>query len=57
MKSSSLRFEPAKKLRLVDTKIRHAPEVSVSVSGRLKGRAAGGMADMIRRRLVAPGIF
>src|SRR6201999_3878982 len=45
------------KLRLADTKISHAPEVSVSVSGRLDGRAAGGMADTIRRRLVSPDIF
>jgi glycosyltransferase involved in cell wall biosynthesis len=45
------------KLRLADAKIRHAPEVCVSVSGRLEGRAAGGMADTIRRRLVSPDIF
>jgi GT2 family glycosyltransferase len=40
------------KLRQVDARIRHAPTVSVSVSGRIHGRAAGGMADTIRRRIV-----
>ena len=39
-------------LRRVDARIRHAPEVRVVVSGRIRGRAAGGMADTIRRRLV-----
>ena len=38
-------------LRRVDARIRHAPEVRVSVSGRIHGRAPGGMADTIRRRL------
>jgi hypothetical protein len=41
-------------LRKVDARIRHAPEVRVVVSGRINGRAAGGMADTIRRRLVQP---
>jgi hypothetical protein len=40
-------------LRRVDARIRHAPEVSVIVSGRTIGRAAGGMADTMRRRMVA----
>jgi hypothetical protein len=40
-------------LRRVDARIRHAPEVSVVVSGRTIGRAAGGMADTMRRRMVA----
>jgi glycosyltransferase involved in cell wall biosynthesis len=37
-------------LRRVDARIRHAPEVRVTVSGRIFGRARGGMADTIRRR-------
>jgi hypothetical protein len=39
-------------LRRADARIRHAPEVRVVVSGRIIGRATGGMADTIRRRLV-----
>jgi hypothetical protein len=41
-------------LRCIDARIRHAPEVRVVVSGRIVGRAAGGMADTIRRRIVQP---
>jgi len=44
-------------LRAADLRIRHAPEVRVVVSGRILGRAAGGMADTIRRRLVAPDLW
>jgi len=44
-------------LRRVDASIRHAPECHVTVSGRTEGRAPGGMADTIRRRLSAPDPF
>jgi len=40
------------RLRRVDAAIRHAPEVRVIVSGRIEGRALGGMADTMRRRIV-----
>lgn len=41
-------------LRRTDARIRHAPEITVTVSGRTAGRAEGGMADTIHRRLSAP---
>lgn len=44
-------------LRRVDVRLRHAWDVHVTVSGRIHGRAEGGMADTIRRRLVAPDLF
>jgi hypothetical protein len=44
-------------LRRVDARIRHAPEVRVVVSGRTAGRAAGGMADTILRRLTQPDLL
>jgi GT2 family glycosyltransferase len=43
-----------RRLQLIDARIRHAPDVTVTVSGRIVGRAEGGMADTIRRRLVKP---
>ena len=44
-------------LRRADAKLRHAPEVHVTVSGRIIGRSTGGMADTIRRRLSAADAF
>jgi len=44
-------------LRRVDARIRHSPDVHVTVSGRIHGRAAGGMAETIRRRLTTPDLF
>jgi hypothetical protein len=41
-------------LRRIDARIRHAREVMVTVSGRSVGRAKGGMADTIARRLREP---
>jgi hypothetical protein len=36
----------------MDARIRHDPAIKVTVSGRTVGRAPGGMADAIRRRMV-----
>ena len=43
-------------LRRVDARMRHAPQVHVTVSGRVEGRSPGGMADTIRRRLTQPDL-
>jgi hypothetical protein len=44
-------------LRRVDARIRHAREAVVTVSGPTEGRAVGGMADTIRRRMVCADTF
>ncbi len=38
-------------LQRVDARIRHCPQTLVTVSGRIHGRAKGGMADTMRRRM------
>jgi len=42
------------RFRLADAKIRHAPDIEVPVSGRLNGRAQGGMAESLSRRARQP---
>jgi GT2 family glycosyltransferase len=44
-------------LRRIDAKIRHAPGLKVTVSGRVEGRAEGGMAETIKRRIVQQDEF
>ncbi len=45
------------KLKSIDARVRHDPDISVVVSGRTEGRATGGMADTIRRRVVQQDVF
>jgi GT2 family glycosyltransferase len=45
------------RLRRVDARIRHAPEICVAVSGRLEGRATGGMAAALKRRLARQDVL
>jgi GT2 family glycosyltransferase len=45
------------RLRLIDARVRHDPKIRVVVSGRIEGRAPGGMADTMRRRIVKQDEF
>jgi glycosyltransferase involved in cell wall biosynthesis len=44
-------------LWMMDARVRHDPSVVVTVSGRIVGRAEGGMADAIRRRIIRQDEF
>lgn len=44
-------------LWMIDARVRHDPAIAVTVSGRIVGRAEGGMADAIRRRMVRQDVF
>lgn len=44
-------------LWMMDARVRHDPAIRVTVSGRVVGRAEGGMADAIRRRMVQQDEF
>ena len=44
-------------LWMADARVRHDPVIQVTVSGRVVGRAEGGMADAIRRRMVRQDTF
>ena len=44
-------------LWMMDAKVRHDPDIQVVVSGRIVGRAEGGMADAIRRRMIRQDEF
>ena len=45
------RARTVRSLARIDARVRHDPAVRVTVSGRTMGRAPGGMADTIRRRI------
>jgi hypothetical protein len=47
----------ARALMRMDARVRHDPTITVIVSGRIDGRAPGGMADTIRRRIVQQDEF
>jgi hypothetical protein len=44
-------------LWMMDARVRHDPAIEVVVSGRIVGRAEGGMADAIRRRMIQQDEF
>lgn len=44
-------------LEMIDARVRHAPHIKVSVSGRIDGRAVGGMAATMKRRLGKADMF
>ncbi|HEY0185326.1 MAG TPA: glycosyltransferase, partial [Rhodopila sp.] len=46
-----------KALWMMDARVRHDASIRVTVSGRIVGRAPGGMADAIRRRMVRQDEF
>lgn len=46
-----------RQLWMMDARVRHDPAIEVIVSGRIVGRAEGGMADAIRRRMIRQDIF